>query len=78
MLATLGIVAAAWECWTLVEKEKGQSFSATLRKLGRAQPFIPMMSGALMRHLWDCDETRAAYHAGYAAGGFWPLHDGED
>ena len=52
VLYALGIVAAAWECWTIVNKAPGDTFSATLRKLGKGQPFIVLMLGMLCGHLY--------------------------
>jgi len=52
VLAALSIIAAAWEIWTLVNSERGDTFSATVKKLGTQQPFIVFMLGMLSGHLW--------------------------
>ncbi|RYX82065.1 hypothetical protein EON83_21395 [bacterium] len=76
VLATLAIIAAAWEIWTILNHIPGDTFSATLRELGENQPFIPFMCGMLGRHLYgDNPETNAALLAGYDGGVFWPLKD---
>lgn len=79
VLSGLGIIASAWEIYTILSPRIGDTFSATLKRLGKQQPFIPAMCGALSRHLWDKDETtRGAFWAGWAMGEKWPLRDGED
>ncbi|BCM89022.1 hypothetical protein IAD21_00865 [Abditibacteriota bacterium] len=52
VLYTLAILAAAWEFWTIVNRSPGDTFSATIRKLGKGQPFIVFMLGMLSGHLW--------------------------
>lgn len=79
VLMSLGVAALAWECWTIADPLRGNTFSAVLQKLGIEQPVIPAACGMLMRHLWGWNAvTRDAYHAGYAAGSFWWLVDKED
>ena len=54
-LAVLGlgcVIAANWEMWTVCNREVGDTFSATIRKLGRAQPFVIFACGLVMGHLW--------------------------
>jgi hypothetical protein len=45
-------MAAAWESFTIVNRTDGDTFSATIRRLGVAQPFIVFMSGMTMGHLF--------------------------
>lgn len=52
VLATLAILAAAWETWTICNRTSGDTFSATIRALGKGQPFIIFMLGMLSGHLW--------------------------
>ena len=52
VLATLSIFAAAWETWTICNRDRGDTFSATVRKLGEGQTFVIFMLGMLMGHLW--------------------------
>ena len=52
VLYGLGITAAIWEMYTIVNKENGDTFSATVRKLGQEQPFIVLCSGLLLGHLF--------------------------
>jgi hypothetical protein len=52
ILAGLSIVAACWEMWTIVNRQRGDTFSATIKQLGTSQPFIVFMSGMLCGHLW--------------------------
>jgi hypothetical protein len=52
VLYTLGIIAAAWEMWTIVNRENGDTFSATLRRLGQNQPFIVLATGLVVGHLY--------------------------
>lgn len=52
VLAALSLLAAAWEVWTILNEEDGDTFSATIRKLGMNQPFIIFMLGMLSGHLW--------------------------
>lgn len=52
VLYGLGIVAAMWEMWTIVNRAPGDTFSATVRKLGQEQPFIVLCSGLLLGHLF--------------------------
>jgi hypothetical protein len=76
VLATLAIIAAAWEIYTICNRAPGDTFSATIRGLGEGQIFIPFMLGMLGRHLFgDNPATLAALLAGFEAGIFWPLID---
>jgi hypothetical protein len=52
VLSTLSLIAAAWECWTILNNQPGDTFSATLRQLGKSQPFIILMFGMVSGHLW--------------------------
>ena len=52
VLASLFIAGAAWETWTICNRTRGDTFSATVRKLGLGQPFIVFACGLLMGHLW--------------------------
>jgi hypothetical protein len=52
VLYALALLAAAWECFTIVNREEGDTFSATIRRLGKGQPFIVFMLGMLSGHLW--------------------------
>lgn len=52
VLYALATAAAAWEIYTIVNREPGDTFSATVRKLGRAQPFIVLGFGLICGHLW--------------------------
>jgi hypothetical protein len=52
VLITLSILATAWEIWTIINNEDGDTFSATIRRLGVNQPFIIFMLGMLSGHLW--------------------------
>lgn len=77
VLATLSILAAAWETWTICNRTPGDTFSATIRGLGKGQPFIIFMLGMLMSHLWR--DRMDVFVAGLAAGMIhWPLKDGQD
>jgi hypothetical protein len=79
VLSFLSICAAAWEGYTLVNRKRGDTFSATTHKLGEEQPFIPLACGMLSKHLWGKNpRTRAAFEMGYVAGEFWPLIDKEE
>lgn len=78
VLAGLGILAAAWEIWTIVSPNIGDTFSATIRKLADDQPFIPFMSGFTCRHLFQ-GKSLSAFIAGFAVGDpYWPLIDGQE
>ncbi|MBW3636709.1 MAG: hypothetical protein KY445_09650 [Armatimonadetes bacterium] len=52
VLYALGIIAAAWEFFTIVNRERGDTFSATIRKLGKEQPFIVLACGLVAGHLF--------------------------
>lgn len=52
VLYALGIVGALWEFYTICNREPGDTFSATVRKLGREQPFIVLCFGLLCGHLF--------------------------
>jgi hypothetical protein len=45
VLAGLSILAAGWEIWTIINREKGDTFSATIKSLGKGQPFIKIPQG---------------------------------
>jgi hypothetical protein len=51
-LSVLGIAAAAWEIWTILNPRKADTFSAVLKQLGTNQPFIVFACGLLSGHLW--------------------------
>jgi hypothetical protein len=52
ILCGLGIVAAAWEAWTIVNDRPGDTISATVRQLAHDQPFIVLAYGLLGGHLF--------------------------
>lgn len=52
VLAALGIAAAIWEVFTILNTRKADTFSAVLKQLGVNQPFIIFMLGMLSGHLW--------------------------
>lgn len=52
VLASLSILAAAWECYTLCNRTQGDTFSATIRRLGQNQPFIVLAFGLVAGHLF--------------------------
>jgi hypothetical protein len=52
VLSSLAVVAAAWECWTILNNKNGDTFSATIRKLGEGQPFLVFAFGLTMGHLF--------------------------
>ncbi|RYX79964.1 hypothetical protein EON83_30530 [bacterium] len=52
VLMTLSILAAMWEMYTLANRQNGDTFSATIRRLGQNQPFIVFACGLIMGHLW--------------------------
>lgn len=51
-LCGLGILAALWEMWTIVNNRPGDTFSATIKKLATGQPFIVLMTGLVCGHLF--------------------------
>ena len=77
VLSTLSVTAAAWETYTVCDRERANTFSAVIRKLAEAQPFIPFMFGMLCRHLFG-ETCRTAFFAGWLGGEFWPLVDKEE
>jgi hypothetical protein len=52
VLSSLAVVAAAWECWTILNNKNGDTFSATIRKLGESQPFVVFAAGLVSGHLF--------------------------
>lgn len=52
VLMFLTLLACAWEYWTIVSPTRGDTFSATIRKLGTEQPFIILFTGMVTGHLF--------------------------
>ena len=76
VLCALSGLAAIWEVYTILNKEPGDTESATLRALGNGQPFLIFMWGMLSGHLWA--KKLGVFLPGVLAGVlFWPLVDGQ-
>ena len=73
---TLGAVATVWEVWTILSRTKGDTFSATIRKIAEAQPVVVIFAGLLMRHLFK--EQSHIFLMAYGLGEFWPCIDKEE
>lgn len=52
ILASLSVIAAMWEMWTIVNNDEGDTFSATIKQLGTSQPFVVFMWGMVSGHLF--------------------------
>lgn len=48
----LSACAALWEMYTLANRTNGDTFSATIRRLGQNQPFIVLACGLVCGHLF--------------------------
>lgn len=79
VLMSLAAAANVWEAYTLGDRKRGNSFSAVIFKLAKAQTMIPYGYGMLGTHLFSGDPlTLEAFQEGIKAGRYWPLVDKED